>query len=97
MSTKAKLDTKAFVMNLDNKPIKLEDKDLEFGRAFALVLISGSKSADPLRAYNLARKLSDSTEPIELDSSEVAFIKEAMTNFTGFTTLVMGQLYEKLQ
>ena len=85
------------VMNLDNKPTQLEGKDLVVGRALALVLISGNKSADPLRAYTLARKLSDATEAIELDSSEVKFIKDSMEGFQGFTTLVIGQLLEKIQ
>jgi len=85
------------VMNLDNKPTQLEGKDLNVGRALALILISGTKSADPLRAYTLARKLSEATEAIELETADVKFIEEAMAGFQGFTTLVIGQLMEKLQ
>lgn len=96
-SKKVTINPAEFIVNLDNKPTQLEGKDLTIGRALALVLISGTKSADPLRAYGLARKLSDSTEPVELETADVVFLKESMTGFQGFTTLVIGQLMEKLQ
>lgn len=84
-----------FIMSLDNVPMKLEDRDLTVGRALALTLISGNKSPDPLRSYSLARKL-DSKDPVELDTSDIKFVKECLDGFQGFTVLVIGQLLEKL-
>lgn len=88
-----------FVLNLDNQPILSGDKELRICRALALILSSG-KSADPLRALTLSRKLVEvegTENVVELDAPDVKFIKEALKQDIGYTAMVIGQIEEKLQ
>lgn len=84
--------------NLDGSPIVLNDRPLSLGRALGVMLVAAGKSSDPLRSYLLAKKLQLEAEgsEVELDASEVAFIKEAIPQSTQYTTLVVGQVLEKL-
>lgn len=91
------IETGAGIFDLDKKPIDLEGKPLTVGRALALVLVTQNKSADPLRAWTLAQKLTNPEVPkIDLDPSDVSFIKDSMKDFLNFSVLVKGQLLEKL-
>jgi hypothetical protein len=85
------------VLNLDKKPLTFEDGELTITRALSLIVISGSKSPDPLKAYQLAKKIEDAELIVELSDEDVDFIKNATVGFQGFTTLVIGQILDRLQ
>lgn len=94
-----KIRADEMIKNLDGNVIEMEGKKLSFVRGYALVLVGGQQSKDPLRAMLLSRKLIDKEGQdveIELDVAEVKFLEEATKMPTGFTTLVIGQLLEKL-
>lgn len=98
---KVTINPTEYVIDLDGKPLKMGDgedrKDLTVGRALALILVSGAKSPDPLRAFLLGQKIATATEPVEIEQADVKFLEDQMPAFAGFTTLVIGQLMAKLQ
>lgn len=90
------VDLTDVIVDLEGNPIKSsEDKEITIGRALALVVATGPKSDDPLRALIMARKLVEA-ESISLDAADVAYLLQAVKKYTGFSDLVLGQLVEKL-
>ena len=67
------------------------------GLAESFVLREGTDYGE--HAYTMAQKFNSVAEGIEVDvdASELQFIKDTMKDFGGFTVLVMGQIQEKLQ
>ena len=89
-----KLNLNEVLLSLDGKELDHGDKHLTVGISLAQILVAGSNK-DALRAYVLGKKLMDAEE-VELDASEVNFIKTAIEENQTYTVLVKGQLLEKL-
>lgn len=89
-----KLNLNEVLLSLDGKELDDGDKSLTVGISLARILVTGSNK-DALRAYVLGKKLMDAEE-VELDASEVNFIKTAIEENQTYTVLVKGQLLEKL-
>lgn len=83
------------ILELDGKPAMNGDKPLTVGLALANVLVLQGQSSDPLRAYLLAKKLTDNTETLELDDSDKSFLKDAVEKSDRYLVLVKGQLLSK--
>lgn len=89
----AKINLEQKILDLEGEPIKLGDKDITFGRAIALCLVSGNKSSDPMRAYILAQSfLKEDTKEVDLNQSDMDFIKSAIKSADNYTDIVKGQL-----
>lgn len=101
----AKIQPDKTLVDLDGKPLQIEagknsegldiTKDLTLGNAIALLVLSG-KSADPLRAYVISQKMLKD-EPVELDVTEVNFVKDSIKSSEGFTTIMIGQVLLALE
>lgn len=91
-----KLNLSAVITQLDGEPLKNKENDLTVGDALASILVLDPKSKDPLRSYLLAKKLTENEGEIELNKTEVAFLKEVVEASMAFITLVKGQLLDKL-
>lgn len=90
------LNIKEKILGLDNKPLTYENEDLSLGKAIAIVLVSSQRSTDPLRSYVLGRKFMDAKEEtMELNATDIQYIKEAIGTFQGFNVLVTGQILQK--
>jgi len=86
-----KLNLDQVCVDLDGKPLIHNGSNLTFGKAFAEVLIS-SKSDDKLRSYTLAQLLNKGGEEIELNESDIQFLRETVKRNENWATLVLGQL-----
>lgn len=97
----AKIKANDKILDLDGKPMKMDDNELTVARAVALMISGNTQSPDPLRAYTLARTITEvdlkKAGEIELNTSDVKFIKEAISTNRFFTALVAGQILEKLE
>lgn len=91
-----KLNLQDSIVTLENIPAKNDKGELlSIGKVIAVTLVGG-KTADPLRSYLLAKKVTETEKEIELDPSEIEFIKNTLKEFGGWTDLVVGQVLEKL-
>jgi hypothetical protein len=59
-------------------------------------LFSAEEKEDPIRLYELAKKIYYSEGEIELSKSDADLVKEKV-KAKGFTVLVLGPLYEALK
>ena len=59
-------------------------------------LFSAEEKDDPIRLYELAKKIYYSEGDIELSKSDADLVKEKVKS-KGFTVLVLGPLYEALK
>jgi hypothetical protein len=59
-------------------------------------LFSAEEKEDPIRLYELAKKIYYSEAEIELSKSDADLVKEKV-KAKGFTVLVLGPLYEALK
>jgi len=59
-------------------------------------LFSAEEKEDPIRIYELAKKIYYSEGDIELSKSDADLVKEKV-KAKGFTVLVLGPLYETLK
>jgi hypothetical protein len=59
-------------------------------------LFAAEEKEDPIRLYELAKKIYYSTGEIEVSKSDAELIKEKVKS-KGFTVLVLGPLYEALK
>jgi hypothetical protein len=59
-------------------------------------LFSAEEKEDPIRLYELAKKIYYSEGDIELSKSDADLVKEKV-KAKGFTVLVLGPLYEALK
>jgi hypothetical protein len=59
-------------------------------------LFSAEEKEDPIRIYELAKKIYYSEGEIELSKSDADLVKEKV-KAKGFTVLVLGPLYEALK
>jgi hypothetical protein len=59
-------------------------------------LFSAEEKDDPIRLYELAKKIYYSERDIELSKSDADLVKEKV-KAKGFTVLVLGPLYEALK
>jgi hypothetical protein len=59
-------------------------------------LFSAEEKEDPIRLYELAKKIYYSESDIELSKSDADLVKEKV-KAKGFTVLVLGPLYEALK
>jgi hypothetical protein len=59
-------------------------------------LFSAEEKDDPIRLYELAKKIYYSEGDIELSKSDADLVKEKV-KAKGFTVLVLGPLYEALK
>ena len=89
------LNTSEVLVGLDGKALQDGESELTVGKALANVLVNSGESIDPLKSYVLARKFIDAQGELELDASDVSFLKSAIEKFNGYIVLVKGQLLEK--
>jgi hypothetical protein len=78
---------------------KITNENGEFMHLSKMVgnaLFSAEEKDDPIRIYELAKKIYYSEGEIELSKSDADLIKEKV-KAKGFTVLVLGPLYEALK
>lgn len=94
------INTRNKIINLNLEPIQINDDDkkvdLELGRAIALVLTNAAKSKNPMRSYELAMKLVKE-DTVELEPSDIRFIKDELEVSTSFNVLISGQILLMLE
>lgn len=90
--------TKAVLKDLDGKEIEdvITHVPLEFGKVLANIVVMEKDAQDPVRNLVLGLKLANNAE-VELDKSEVSFLKECIKKNTGYFPLVRGQLLISLE
>lgn len=86
-----KIKTADFLREIDGK-----ESENTVGDALALIIIN-AQAGGKMRLFKLARRFS-TEDVVELDSADVAIIKQAIENTTVYSTaLVPGQLLEMLE
>ncbi len=90
------LKTKTVLVDLDSMPLLADGKELTFGVAISLQLIKGENCSDPLKAYDLAKKF-HSQEEVDVDTSDVVFLKDSMKKGKTWLPLVIGQVLTILE
>lgn len=89
------IDLKTELKDLSGKTLLHEGNPLTVGRALAVSLSSHQEISDKLRAYVLSTDLYKK-DSIELNSSDLSFIKDALFTSKVFFPVVTGQLLEIL-
>lgn len=85
------IDLKTELKDLTGKTILHEGNPLTIGIALAISLSNNQDISDKMRAYVLGTQLY-TKESLELNSSDLNFIKESLNTFKGFFPVVSGQL-----
>ncbi len=89
------IDLKKELINLNGEKLMHDGSPLTIGRAMAIALSTHQDVSDKLRAYVLSQTLYTKDE-IELNTSDLSFVKDALTSSKTFFPLVLGQLLEIL-
>jgi hypothetical protein len=81
------------ITNLDGKNVVSEGKDIIMKNIVSntLCLATPKKKEDTIKQLNLAMKIYNSTEEIEVEDAEIKLIEDAMMQ-SQLTTLVLGQI-----
>ncbi len=92
---KIQLTDNDLIVDMEGAPILDGDsKSGEFitKRKMIARLLGSSQTNDPVRAFDLGiRLLHSDTEPVDLNDSDVAFIKELIKNHQGYIAAVKAQ------
>lgn len=93
------IQTKYVFVNLKGEPIESEGKDITLGDVLANIILTpheDKKGFRPLKAWDLAQKLSTQTE-VEVDKADFVQIKEIVENTKTYVPLIIGQVMEQLE
>jgi len=83
--------------DIEGKNITNENgEDVMLSKMVGNALFSAEEKDDPIRLYELAKKIYYSEGDIELSKSDADLVKEKV-KAKGFTVLVLGPLYEALK
>jgi hypothetical protein len=83
--------------DIEGIKIKSENgEEMLLSKMVGNALFSAEEKEDPIRLYELAKKIYYSEGEIELGKSDADLIKEKV-KAKGFTVLVLGPLYEALK
>jgi hypothetical protein len=83
--------------DIEGNKIKSENgEEMLLSKMVGNALFSAEEKDDPIRLYELAKKIYYSEGEIELGKSDADLIKEKV-KAKGFTVLVLGPLYEALK
>jgi hypothetical protein len=83
--------------DIEGNKIKNENgEDVSLSKMVGNALFSAEEKDDPIRLYELAKKIYYSEADIELTKSDADLVKEKV-KAKGFTVLVLGPLYEALK
>jgi hypothetical protein len=83
--------------DIEGNKIKSENgEEMLLSKMVGNALFSAEEKEDPIRIYELAKKIYYSEAEIELGKSDADLIKEKV-KAKGFTVLVLGPLYEALK
>jgi hypothetical protein len=83
--------------DIEGNKIKNENgEDVSLSKMVGNALFSAEEKEDPIRLYELAKKIYYSDGDIELSKSDADLVKEKV-KAKGFTVLVLGPLYEALK
>lgn len=77
------------LVNLQGKNLQAEDGDLTLGKALSNILIS-TKEGGKMKLFLLGKKLYEAKN-VEVDSADLALIKNAVISTEIYTALVSGQ------
>ena len=94
-----KILLKKVIVNLRNKPLKLEDQDLTLGIVLSEIVLAPHKDKNgfrPLKAWELAKKFF-SDEEVDLDKSDFIQLKEIVESSQSYNPLVIAQALESLE
>ena len=85
------------LQDIEGKTITNENGDQMFlNKMVGNALFSAEEKEDPIRLYELAKKVYYAESEMELSKSDADLIKEKV-KAKGFTVLVLGPLYEALK
>lgn len=87
-----KINTQQLLKDLDGKELE----NVFLGKTLAQIIIREEGTKDPLRNYTLATKLNGAEGELELDKSELEFIKNSVKTTKIFNSLVSGQILSLL-
>jgi hypothetical protein len=83
--------------DIEGNKIKNENgEEVSLSKMVGNALFSAEEKDDPIRLYELAKKIYYSEGDIELSKSDADLVKEKV-KAKGFTVLVLGPLYEALK
>jgi hypothetical protein len=83
--------------DIEGNKIKNENgEEMLLSKMVGNALFSAEEKDDPIRLYELAKKIYYSEADIELSKSDADLVKEKV-KAKGFTVLVLGPLYEALK
>jgi hypothetical protein len=83
--------------DIEGNKIKNENgQEVSLSKMVGNALFSAEEKDDPIRLYELAKKIYYSEGDIELSKSDADLVKEKV-KAKGFTVLVLGPLYEALK
>jgi hypothetical protein len=83
--------------DIEGNKIKSENgEEMLLSKLVGNALFSAEEKEDPIRLYELAKKIDYSEGEIEIGKSDADLIKEKV-KAKGFTVLVLGPLYEALK
>jgi hypothetical protein len=83
--------------DIEGNKIKNENgEDVSLSKMVGNALFSAEEKDDPIRLYELAKKIYYSEGEIEVSKSDADLVKEKV-KAKGFTVLVLGPLYEALK
>jgi hypothetical protein len=83
--------------DIEGNKIKNENgEEVSLSKMVGNALFSAEEKDDPIRLYELAKKIYYSEADIELSKSDADLVKEKV-KAKGFTVLVLGPLYEALK
>ena len=85
------------LQDIEGNKITSENGELMYlSKMVGNALFSAEEKDDPIRLYELAKKIYYSEGDIELSKSDADLVKEKV-KAKGFTVLVLGPLYEALK
>jgi hypothetical protein len=83
--------------DIEGNKIKNENgEEVSLSKMVGNALFAAEEKEDPIRIYELAKKIYYSEGDIELSKSDADLVKEKV-KAKGFTVLVLGPLYEALK
>jgi hypothetical protein len=83
--------------DIEGNKIKNENgEEVSLSKMVGNALFSAEEKDDPIRLYELAKKIYYSEGDIEISKSDADLVKEKV-KAKGFTVLVLGPLYEALK
>jgi len=83
--------------DIEGNKIKNENgEEVSLSKMIGNALFSAEEKEDPIRLYELAKKIYYFEADIELSKSDADLVKEKV-KAKGFTVLVLGPLYEALK